>query len=407
MKQLEAYQKFLQKAANGEELTVLFLGGSITAGAATYPREGIGMDGKPYRDGFQPGLHCWRERTFRWLQETVERYPGQLRQINAGIGGTGSLFGAIRLNEDVLKYKPDFLFLEFAVNDNGVAALTEANPRHERSLCSTLLNILNRVTAQNPEIAVFMPIATYRLETDPQYSAWVDNLEASARLTTAFCQMFEIPFVSIYDAYYRSGRTGAVYLGDSSPCNSVHPSSYGHEVFAQAVCDTLQTIFQQGSFAFDPSVTAIGGVSKEDLIPFAFSPDLIFPQALHWEGEADKITMETIEEGEEHAIINGRQTLVSTDRHIVIRYAFRGGLIGAWFDFSSACDVDIYLDHERLGSWSNNVQHPGIFSGDQYALFSTELARDREHLLEMRPAAKQELTDGCAFRLGLRALIVG
>ena len=38
--------------------------------------------------------------------------------INAGLGGTGSMYGALRAGRDLLAGLPDFVVVEFAVNDN-------------------------------------------------------------------------------------------------------------------------------------------------------------------------------------------------------------------------------------------------------------------------------------------------
>lgn len=82
---------FLTKAQRGDSVTVAYLGGSITA------QEG------------------YRLLSFKWLQQ---QFPNsRFRQVNAAIGGTGSRFGVFRLEEQVLKYKPDLIFVEFAVND--------------------------------------------------------------------------------------------------------------------------------------------------------------------------------------------------------------------------------------------------------------------------------------------------
>lgn len=81
------------KAAAGGQLRVAYLGGSITA---------------------QPG---WRVKTLKWFQQ---QYPdARVTEINAAIGGTGSMLGAFRLQQDVLQHHPDLLFVEFAVNDAG------------------------------------------------------------------------------------------------------------------------------------------------------------------------------------------------------------------------------------------------------------------------------------------------
>ena len=82
-----------QKINAGGTLKIAYLGGSITA---------------------QNG---WRPKTLNWFKE---QYPNaSFGQIHAAIGGTGSDLGVFRLRNDVLRHKPDLLFVEFAVNDGG------------------------------------------------------------------------------------------------------------------------------------------------------------------------------------------------------------------------------------------------------------------------------------------------
>lgn len=79
------------KLKSGKPVKIAYLGGSITA---------------------QGG---WRVQSLKWLKE---KFPtAQIEEINAAIGGTGSDLGAFRLEKDVLRFKPDLLFVEFAVND--------------------------------------------------------------------------------------------------------------------------------------------------------------------------------------------------------------------------------------------------------------------------------------------------
>lgn len=82
---------FFVKAQRGDSVRVAYLGGSITA---------------------QSG---WRVYSLEWMQN---QYPkARFSEINAAIGGTGSNFGVFRLHEQVLRFQPDLLFVEFAVND--------------------------------------------------------------------------------------------------------------------------------------------------------------------------------------------------------------------------------------------------------------------------------------------------
>jgi lysophospholipase L1-like esterase len=82
---------FFAKASTNREVRVAYLGGSITAAGG------------------------WRPYSLAWL---AKKYPkAHFREINAAVSGTGSNLGAYRLQADVLRYKPDLLFVEFASND--------------------------------------------------------------------------------------------------------------------------------------------------------------------------------------------------------------------------------------------------------------------------------------------------
>ena len=86
---------FFAKLERGDTVRIGYLGGSITA------QEG------------------WRPKTLKWFQQ---QYPeATVNEINAAIGGTGSDLGVFRLQHDVLDFKPDLIFVEFAVNDGGAA----------------------------------------------------------------------------------------------------------------------------------------------------------------------------------------------------------------------------------------------------------------------------------------------
>ena len=83
--------------------TVAFIGGSITE-----QNTWIGSGTDPVLGGEYTGL----------AQYFNAKYGSQY-VINAGISGTGSDLGAYRINDEVLKYDPDLVFIEFAVNDSG------------------------------------------------------------------------------------------------------------------------------------------------------------------------------------------------------------------------------------------------------------------------------------------------
>jgi hypothetical protein len=88
-------------AVRAGKLCVAHIGGSITCGYASS----------------EPSLRSARARLSHWLRL---RTPSlELLEIDAGVGGTNSIFGAHRLRMDVLdRASPDLLIVEFAVNDD-------------------------------------------------------------------------------------------------------------------------------------------------------------------------------------------------------------------------------------------------------------------------------------------------
>jgi lysophospholipase L1-like esterase len=84
---------FFAKVKAGKTTRIAFLGGSIT-------RAGNG----------------YRDQLLSWFRNT---YPQcKFEEIMAAVSGTGSDFGACRVQQHVIDHRPDLVFIEFAVNDN-------------------------------------------------------------------------------------------------------------------------------------------------------------------------------------------------------------------------------------------------------------------------------------------------
>lgn len=108
----------IKKLKNGEEVTVGFIGGSITQGTSA------GND------------LCYAKLTADWLQKTYSN--AKINYVNAGIGATGSYIGVHRVANDLLSKKPDLVFVEFSVNDT-----TENTERNKKSYDGLLRTIWN------------------------------------------------------------------------------------------------------------------------------------------------------------------------------------------------------------------------------------------------------------------------
>lgn len=99
----------LQKARDGKDVSLAYIGGSITEGG-----------------GYNPNSACYAEvSATAFARKYGKDGGGNVHFINAGMSGTSSDIGIIRYGRDVIKRlpkgsaHPDILFVEFAVNDAG------------------------------------------------------------------------------------------------------------------------------------------------------------------------------------------------------------------------------------------------------------------------------------------------
>ncbi len=80
----------IAKLEKGEDVTVAYVGGSITEG------------------------ETWRPLTTAWLKQ---QYPdANITEVAVAMSGTGADLAACRLDEEILAYNPDLLFVEYAAN---------------------------------------------------------------------------------------------------------------------------------------------------------------------------------------------------------------------------------------------------------------------------------------------------
>ena len=190
----------LKKAENGEEITIAFIGGSITYGMTVAPAE-------PEK--------CWAYLTYSYL---CEKYPqAKINYVNAGISGTPSILGNARLERDVLAYKPDICFVEFAVNDG---TGTDYKNSYE-SLVRTLLADENDIA-----VVLFFTIIESGHTCQPHMSQIGEN--------------YNLPMISEPNSLWKEITEGRMTWADYSDDQS-HPNEYGHKL----VSDFMKYYFEQ------------------------------------------------------------------------------------------------------------------------------------------------------------------
>ena len=190
----------MRRARQGEELVLGFFGGSITQDCAATAHE-----------------NCYARRVFRWWQDAFP--AARFHYVNAGIGGTSSHFGAARAVSDLLIYQPDFVVVDFSVND------IENELRRE-----TYEGLLRRLLAWPSAPAVLL----------------LNNIYYDTGYTDQDCHnelgdWYGLPHVSVRDTIYRRMQAGE-YAREELTADGLHPNDFGHRLLAEEIIRLLETV---------------------------------------------------------------------------------------------------------------------------------------------------------------------
>lgn len=212
--------KAMKKAANGEDITVGVIGGSITQGSSATDHN-----------------NCYAELFHKYW---VEKFPqSNVNFVNAGIGGTNSYLGVHRVDTQLLDSKPDAVIVEFSVNDTDKLM----NKYSYDSLVRKILNC-------DSQPAVMLLFTTQEDGT----SLWETHKEIGAA--------YDLPMLSYRAVVYPEVSAGTLDWKDISPDN-IHPNDEGHKLIGQLVSRYLDSVYEDldniddSSVAFDtPAYTA-------------------------------------------------------------------------------------------------------------------------------------------------------
>ncbi|MCR5523565.1 MAG: SGNH/GDSL hydrolase family protein [Clostridia bacterium] len=189
---------------NGEfdlkDYVVGFFGGSITAGAAA----------SSYKKS-------WSQLVFN---EIAGIKPDRnCKCFNASISGTGSEFGVFRIKEHLLKYNPDVIFIEFAVNDSPLRG------ENAYRIYDAFDYLIAQTKSECPDCAIILVYTAMR------YGKTAADIH---RKIAEHYGLAEIDAASKLTAELDNGKTWDDLLPDG-----LHPTDYGHRLYADAVISAL------------------------------------------------------------------------------------------------------------------------------------------------------------------------
>lgn len=230
-------KRAIEKAKNGEDVTIAYIGGSITQGA-----------------GAKPIHHkCYAYLSYRGFCDMFTKDGGKhVHFVKAGVGGTPSELGMIRYEKDVTDFgniKPDIVIVEFAVNDEG---------DETKGVCYE--SLVRKIARADYEPAVILNFAVFMND-------W--NLED--RLVPVG-EHYDLPMASVKAAVVPQFTENTIMTKRQYFYDIFHPTNEGHRVMA----DCLIYLFQKADEAQMPEEDS--DFTKEPVIGAEFEDVFLVDQ---------------------------------------------------------------------------------------------------------------------------------
>lgn len=195
------------RASKGEDVTIGYIGGSITQGAGATPIN----------------KQCYAWKSFEKFK-ALTGGGDNVHYVKVGVGGTPSQLGVVRFERDLIidGVIPDLVVVEFAVNDEG----DETKGVCFESLIKKILKLPN-----NPAVVIL-------------FAVFANDWNLQDRLSPAG-RKYEVPMVSVLDAvspqFGLTPEKGRVVSKNRFFYDRYHPTNVGHTIMA----DCLAYMFEQ------------------------------------------------------------------------------------------------------------------------------------------------------------------
>lgn len=185
----------IAKAQNGEDVTVGYIGGSITGGGSAS----------------SPNL-AYPTLSFNYFAETFGA-GSNVHYVNAGVAGTSSVVGNMRVDQDIFSKNCDIIFIEFAVNDQG-------DDRFKKSFES----LVKKCLMQENEPAVV--VVTLCQKSGGSNQDWMAQV----------AENYDVPVISGKNAIMNGIQRGTLdWDRDYGSGDTIHPGNGGHQLIAECI----------------------------------------------------------------------------------------------------------------------------------------------------------------------------
>ncbi len=349
----------LSKINYKKELTVAFLGGSIT-----------------YNDG-------WRNKLCQYFQEA---YPQtKFRFIAAGIPSLGSLPHSFRLQSDVLdKGKIDLLFIESAVND-------QANNTKVETQYRAMEGIIRHAVSSNP----FMNIVLMAFADEDKNNQYAQNREpAEVKVHRELAKHYALPFINLSQEVFERIKNNEFTWKDDF--KDLHPSPFGQNIYFQ----TMKTLLQDcGKIYQGEQVVEVKLPLPKNSVVYDKGIYVDVNKATRLKGFSVINNWKPSDQKETREGFVDVPVLEAANAGSSFSFFFNGNAVGiAIVSGPDAGTIEYRIDKGKTTSanlftqWSNSLHLPW------YLMLSDGLKRGR-HLLEIKISAARGNSGGNACRI--------
>ncbi|MDD5900164.1 MAG: SGNH/GDSL hydrolase family protein [Lachnospiraceae bacterium] len=224
-------KRAIEKAKAGEDVTVAFIGGSITEGAGATPSQKTCYSKVAY--------DCFCRRFAK---------GDNVHYTKAGVGGTSSELGMIRYERDILGRgaAPDVVIVEFAVNDEGDETKGDCYETLVRKI----------LFSENAPAVILL------------FSVFENDWNLQERLSPVGVR-YDLPMVSVRDAvveqFYLPADNGRIISKNRFFYDIYHPTSDGHRIMAECL-DNLFAKADEALPGTEPDYAGLETVFKPEFV---------------------------------------------------------------------------------------------------------------------------------------------
>ncbi len=341
----ERINKAIQKAQSGEEVTVAFIGGSITEGVGAAP------------GGNTKNADCYAKLAYESFASAYGT-GDNVKYVNAGESGTPSTLGMLRVERDVLRHEPDVVFVEFAVNDGGDLLAQQSY----ESLVKTLLTYKS-------EPAVILILN--RLNNGYSASTHMKNIG----------EHYDLPVVSVADAITPELDSGKMEWSDFS-ADYAHPNKYGHKLVSSFITYMFEQAHNTPADPYSLPEDELYGAPYKNAV-------LIIPT------ENEKDTLKLTDKGSFKSSAKGSPNFATSweydkEGDASLKATGQGSAVFVIFSRNNSTEFgsfDVYLNGQKAKT-INTDQHDGW--GEAYAEQIIKFQTSREMEIEIVPTEKSK-----------------